>query len=400
MQSDQSGENQARKNKRDRYWSVMLVGDHGKIIPFRRFKGLAIGAIGLLIFSIAALIVLSILFAQQRQTIAQLQSDLETVQQQARQLKHEKDLYLTQLVVKQEQKAGPSKPAPLAKKAPVVPPAVEEPADPPPKPKAAVKKAPPKPAPPAVKWAADIRRFKATYFPEQQVLRAEFRIYNTSKPKKQLKGRTVVVFKNLDDTPIHWFPVPTVQLSHGEPSGKRGQPFKINNYRTVRFRAYGQKAPVKFNTATVFIFNDKGEMLVSKDFAFKIAYTPPKEPEKPKAPPQPSVQTSVPPASPTPSPKRDGDSGHPLKTTETPTVVPDASRQNGEPAATPAGDGVLNGTPDTPTASEDTPAVTQDQPPAADIQADETPANPNPPANAPETDQEPKTQGVSSEGQP
>ncbi|MFZ1985807.1 MAG: hypothetical protein WAU91_15420, partial [Desulfatitalea sp.] len=69
--------------KGQRYWSIMLVGEHGRVIPFRRFKEIAIAVIGLASLSLAALVVIAYLYMQQGKTIGRLQGDLDAAQRQA-----------------------------------------------------------------------------------------------------------------------------------------------------------------------------------------------------------------------------------------------------------------------------------------------------------------------------
>jgi hypothetical protein len=126
-----------------------------------------------------------------------------------------------------------------------------------------------------VQWKADIRRFAVTYDPDREVLKAQFRIYNTSKPKRPLAGRSVVAFKEMDTSPLKWFTVPRVPISEGKPDGAMGQAFKINNYRTMTFRAYQQKIPVTYDTASVFVFSADGKLITERDFAFHIDAKPP-----------------------------------------------------------------------------------------------------------------------------
>lgn len=302
-------QNKVRKKsaQRNNSWSIMLVGDNGRIIPFRRFKGMLIAAMAFMLIIIAVAVVLGVLYAAQAGKINGLTADLADVRDQAVKLRDENHLLKTQLEYQKLLNKSPKK---EAKKAPV-PPAPE-------KKIAEAEKAPPAPAKPVEKLApkierpkaaapkpielgAEARRFKVTYQPNQQVLKAVFRIYNTSKPKKRLAGRIVVVFKNPDDPPIKWVTVPRVQLIDGMPSGQRGQTFQINNYRTVEFKAFRQKAPVRLNTASVYVFSKDGDMIYSKDFGFNIAYRPPAKPKstppaapakKPVAPP-PADTTAV-----------------------------------------------------------------------------------------------------------
>ena len=271
----------------------MLVGDRGRVIPFRHFKGIALGVCCVSFLLLVAFITMSLLYINQGQKLASLDSELKNARIQSSKLRDEKDLYLTKLMLTQKQETAvveksnpvkPSKPAPhqpektKPKKEIVSPPKTRE--------------APAKPKAPApkIQWKADIRRFFVSYDPKREVLKAQFRIYNTSKPKKRLSGRSVVVFKVLDDPPVKWMPVPRVELTGGEPKGTRGQKFRVKNYLTMKFRAYRQPPPIAFNTATVYVFTEKGRMLTSKDFAFKIETPQPPPPKKEPAPSPPALE--------------------------------------------------------------------------------------------------------------
>ena len=298
--SERRHEQGERSTKRDRYWSVMLVGDHGRVIPFRRFKGIAIGVVGGLILAVLVIIGLGTAYMLQANKINHLSASLAESNEQIAKLRDEKDLLLAKMVVNKElpvaqkkidqtapedakqeneKTAPPINESKAEKMSPV------EAAKPVPPKKEVVAKAPAKP----VKPNADIRRFNVKYQSPQNYLKCDFRIYNTSKPKKALAGRSVVVFKNLDEPPIKWLAVPRVGLTDGVPNGKRGKSFKINNYRTMVFKAYGLKPPVRFNSVSIYVYGSNGTLLSSREIPIQIdvpAPPPKKVAPKPKAPPQ------------------------------------------------------------------------------------------------------------------
>ena len=289
-----------RSTKRDRYWSVMLVGDHGRVIPFRRFKGIAIGVVGGLILAVLVIVGLGTAYMLQTKKLNRLSTSLAESNAQIAKLRDEKDLLLAKMVVNKElplaekkidrtapedgeqenEKSALPINEPKAEKLPPV-----ETAKPAPPQKKKAAKAPAKP----VKLNADIRRFNVKYHSSQNFLRCDFRIYNTSKPKKALSGRSVVVFKNLDEPPIKWLAVPRVGMTDGIPNGKRGKSFKINNYRTMVFKAYGLKPPVRFNSASIYVYSSGGALLSSREVPIKIdvpAPPPKKVAPKPEVPRQ------------------------------------------------------------------------------------------------------------------
>lgn len=284
MKSDRYKKSDSKRTHRGRYWDLMLVGDQGQVVPFRRFKNLAIVVLGALAISLIAAAVLGVMFASGRVKLKSLERSLAEIQQQLAQLRDEKDLLLTQVVIKKKQSGTTSSPKVPGNKSDAVSKELTgttgktttaAPKSSKPEPKADKKATPEKPE--AI-LSADARRIKASYQPERQLLSLTFRIYNTSKPKVPLSGRTVVVFKNQDDPPIKWRVVPRVQLVDGKPSGKRGKAFKINNYRTEKFKAYNQKLPVTYNLATIFIYASNGELLLTKEHRFKIDVKPSPKP--------------------------------------------------------------------------------------------------------------------------
>lgn len=261
----------------------MLVGEHGRVIPFRHFKALISGVGVVLILSLAAVILLGFLYTRQGRQLSALQKDLEKTRTQTAKIRDEKDLYLTQLIALQKQtgelpKKQSADPEPEEKGGPRSPEIKKQQ-----EPKKVEKPvAEPKPEP-KVKWSADIRNFKAAYDNRQQILKAQFRLYNISRPKKTLSGRSVVVFKATDDAPIHWVPVPAVPLRDGKPAGNIGKSFRIRNYRTETFKTLRNKNSAEYDTASVYIFTNQGELITQKDLPFNIDYSPP-EPPKPAKP--------------------------------------------------------------------------------------------------------------------
>ncbi len=282
MKAKRSDDMEARKLRRDRYWSVMLVGEHGRIIPLKGFKTIAISALCVMAIAVAAAIIFGIAAKRRSIEIDRLQVQLQEFHDLAAKLRDEKDLYLTQFIASQKSDATLRK-EPDAESQAATPPRKEtkenEKTAPVPVSPELVPAPSPAPAPPvaAVHWKVDIRNLSVRYDPEHEVLKTEFRIYNTSTPKKPLTGRIVVVFKQMDAPSLNWFTVPRVQISGGKPDAEHGQAFKINNYRTMTFRAYQQKAPVNFDTLSVFVFSGEGKLISERDFPFHIDYKPPEK---------------------------------------------------------------------------------------------------------------------------
>lgn len=376
----------------------MLVGEHGRVIPFHHFKTLVVGVGVVLILSLCALILLGVLYTRQRGQVGHLQKNLEELRLQSTKLRDEKDLYLTQLIaLKKQTGALPQK----ATDAPQVraeggPPAADAEAPPvtekaAPEPEEAQKEIPARKAEPRVKWSADIRNFKVSYDNRQGALTAEFRIYNTSRPKKRLRGRTVVVFKAIGDPPSNWAIVPAVPMNKETPVGKKGRSFKIRNYQTERFKTIRRMNSPKYDIAAVYIFTDQdGELIGNKELPFNVDYSPP-APPKPKpvvAPSEPEPEKPIVPPRTPPE-----ESASPEQRTPGDSTVPDAAPNGGEPPSTqkspdsPAGPT----SPETPTSHEQ-PKVQLDTDGGGASAPEASEAIPPMPAAEPKPPQEGETQ--------
>ncbi len=368
----------------------MLVGEHGRVIPFRHFKTLTIAVGIVLLLSLGALALLGFLHVHLRQQIVELQKSLDDTRAQTAKIRDEKDLYLTQLTALQKQNGELSKNTSAIKKDAKqgIPSekGVQE------KQKVEVKEQEPEPKTklepaakpePEVHWSADIRNFHVTYDNRQRILKAVFRIYNTSRPKKMLIGRTVVVFKLLDDPPIHWATSPVVPLRDGKPIGKRGKSFRVNNYRTETFRTLRDKYSAEYNIASIYIFTEQGELIVNKEWPFNIDYSPPapaktSKPEKKAPTSEPEKRSTAPVTTP-----NNRASTAPPESTAPATVEPESPagvQQDAKPAPAPPSmetneaPQLENNTQESQVATEgdDSPATTKDgsnsQTPAADPQ--------------------------------
>lgn len=303
--------------KRKRYWSVMLVGEHGRVIPFKHFKGLVIAVAVALLLSQLAAVVLGIAYFQKHRAAQDFEEELADLRRQIGTLRDEKDFLLAKVVIEQgpaaaaEVRADAAEETPAAEAAGEAETTAAEGEDQTETTAAtataaAKAEAAPEPSPspqptPRVRWQADVRRFEVNYTPGAQVLEAVFRIYNLSQPRQMLSGDIVLVYRKKDDPAVPPLAVPNVTLRGGRPNPGGGQEFRINNYRTMRFRAPGQSAPIAYDTVTVYVFEEEGTLLLNRDYDVDIPYDPPAPPPPEPAPdPEPSAE-AVPPASPGPA---------------------------------------------------------------------------------------------------
>lgn len=263
--------------KSHHYWSVMFVGDHGRVIPFRHFKALSISVFIILTISIAAGVVFGFLYYKQRQAYNALRYETSQTDLQSSKLRDEKDLCLAKLVALKKQFRQTIPPVSSDKNSlkedkipPAVPAVIDSEKNKQPDPKPPVKEL----KEPGVKWMADIRNFEVSYEPLQRILKVQYRIYNTSLPKKAIAGNSVVVLKKKNDPDHMWATIPSVPLKNGQPVGDKGKDFKINNYRTERFRITHQIDSADYDTASIYVFTEDGTLICHLDKPFTIDYHP------------------------------------------------------------------------------------------------------------------------------
>ncbi|BBO72435.1 hypothetical protein DSCA_63650 [Desulfosarcina alkanivorans] len=338
--------------KPEKRWQLLLVADDGRIIPFKRVKGMLLALLILLI--VLALFCAGLAWQLTAEKVRHHRTSLQLADasRQMVDYKSKHELIAAELVLAEArmEKAGlpvPRRTARIPRQAPgktadgtngdggkkpaseiaagpmVTDSAVEKAAattvpDPvqaiaPEKKKAP---APPEPEKPAV----EIGDLEVTHDAAKKILLARFRVKNTGPRSSPVAGRCVVVLKNDLADAATWLGMPGVTLVDGKPDGKRGQAFKISRFRDMEIKAAGQADPSAFKHAAVYVFDTSGRLISTKDFTINLPAPKPEpepapEPEpKPAAEPAPPAsppEAVQPPAPPEPaaSPAPGGDSG-------------------------------------------------------------------------------------------
>ena len=282
-----------KRTKPDKRWTILFIGNHGKTITLKRFKGMVILTCLVLCISIAIAVGLLYLSLNIRQEKNQLESDLQDLKAQIKAIRHEKDVLMTKLVlVESRNKTGPAKIPPkhieatpqqqksneneetrqsnqLAKVREKAPAARKD------VPTAAVNL-------PELELSVAIEGFKISPRVGENLLRVQFKIKNTSPGSQRVAGHTIVVLNGEQRQQKKWLSIPAVSLSGGRPTGRqRGYSFGINNFKTMRLKANLPKSIEIYQKATVFIFTPKGDLLLEQDFPVHLPATPPATTSKP-----------------------------------------------------------------------------------------------------------------------
>jgi hypothetical protein len=277
-----------RRTKPDKRWTILFIGDHGKVVTLKRFKSVVFFS-GLIFILLLASMVLLIWYSQNLKVKSdKLQSSMDIWEKRVKELRHEKDILMARLVLAESRaKSSVSEKSENKEKIQVQSENQDlsarqlEAQQFEKKEKALASLPAPEPdvdaEPPDIKLSVDVEEFLAQHVSGQNKLKIQFKVKNTSPISKRVSGHTIVVLKNDDLGPEMWFSIPALGLVDGKPTGKqRGHRFSINHFRTMRFTANAPQTLAKYNTAAVYVFADDGEFLLEKNFPVEFAvHTPP-----------------------------------------------------------------------------------------------------------------------------
>ena len=94
-----------------------------------------------------------------------------------------------------------------------------------------------------------------------------FTIKRTAAATGKISGRAFVVLKDSSDNYNNWVCVPAATLIEGKPSPEqRGYTFAINNYLNARVPMRQQIPPADVKEAVVYIYDEKGSLLLEQTF--------------------------------------------------------------------------------------------------------------------------------------
>ena len=263
-------------------WTLLFIGNRGKPITLKRFKGMVLFTLLVL----GGIIVLAAgLFFWNRNILNeknQLESHLKKLEEQNQELRHERDILLTRMVLAEAmtpekqgsatenqttEKSSEQAAQETADAEQSVPPAVTTT-------KAEDQnqvKLQPDSDPPGSGLSVAIEEFKLSVKSGNNSLRVQFKLKNTSPYSQHVSGHAIVVLKGEEIQPNLWVALPGISLIEGKPTGRQqGNAFGISNFKIMRFTASKPQLPEKFQTASVYVFAQTGELLLEQDYPAKI----------------------------------------------------------------------------------------------------------------------------------
>jgi hypothetical protein len=275
-------QNKSKRGTSDRRWTLLFIGDHGRVITLKRFKGIVF--LTGLVFVLCVTALAGLYWYSQSITSENenMQSSLDTFQKRIQTLRHEKEILMARLVLAEsrvKERSDGSRaidtPKPwLAQKQ-------KEPSEKDTGQVAVKQKTTPAANPPAkpaneieaqeTTLSVKVDNFNISKISDPNKIKIEFKIKNTSPNSQRVAGHAIVVLKGDDLQPKMWLSVPPMGLVGGKPTGKqRGHTFSINYFMTMRFTTNAPQSPDQFNKAAVYVYTRQGQLLLEQEFGVKI----------------------------------------------------------------------------------------------------------------------------------
>jgi len=102
-------------------------------------------------------------------------------------------------------------------------------------------------------------------------VRVEYKVMNTGANDTPVAGRSVIVLKGDNMNPEDWIVLPNVPLADLKPSGERGKPFRIYNFRTLKYKISSSAVKGRLETATIFTFTEEGKLLMEREYPLEMS---------------------------------------------------------------------------------------------------------------------------------
>jgi hypothetical protein len=116
-----------------------------------------------------------------------------------------------------------------------------------------------------------IEDFKLSMKSSNNSLRVRFKLKNTSPDSQHVSGHAIVVLKGEKIQENQWVSLPGISLIGGKPTGKQqGNAFGIKNFKIMQFTASKSRSAELFQTATVYVFAKTGALMLEQDFPVKV----------------------------------------------------------------------------------------------------------------------------------
>lgn len=254
-------------------WTVLFIGDHGRVIPFRRIKTLLILAAAAFGMALAAVAVLAVVNHTLHRRVQELQQSLATSGRTISELRHERDLLTAQVVLVETRMREALEgwvPRPAERREGPTPPAKADPlfdAEAKTGPNAGAEKGTPAAQPPVgMSEGLTVEGFQLKSSANSNTLGLRYKIVNASQGQKALAGNVVVVLKGEGLEPEQWLVLPDVGLVRGRPANTRkGYSFNIRHSKVFEHSVALDRDIPDYTQAVLYVFSKQGELMTAQE---------------------------------------------------------------------------------------------------------------------------------------
>lgn len=274
LQADQGVDNPKPRRRPSSRWTLLLVGDLGRIVSCRITKPFLVSMTGVLTALLAvssySLLSYTTLHSEKRQ----LAKDLQEMEKRLETAEAAKENALVRLIMLEDKGKGPAgKTAPASE--PKRQETVSEAARPTPQAQTAADETAPGPEPPARAKGLDAETTPKMlvkdpiiwFEPEENVFKFQFSLSNVDRGDVRLAGFTFFVLRPANDQDGSCRSFPWSSMQDGKPDNhKKGQYFSIAHFKYVRGTLRDIEPITHYETATIYVYEDNGELLAENVF--------------------------------------------------------------------------------------------------------------------------------------
>lgn len=256
----------------------MMVSDDGEVKTARQGKGLRNLLIVLVVILLATTALLYVLWDRSMRDTAKLRQAVAAYQRHLSSMGvDEEDLSSLLAVYRPIPESADETPA-----QPEATPPARSPAPEPASPKTASLPEPPTEAEPPLPAMEDlndaaplvspvgIEDFGTSIGELSGALTVECKVTNIDPDLEKAEGHVILVLRPDADGDSGGLALPPVTLVGGRPTGNdEGKAFSISNFKRIRFTAGEETQPDRFRVATLFVFNNEGDLWLEEDFPIR-----------------------------------------------------------------------------------------------------------------------------------
>lgn len=252
---------------------MLFIGDHGRVIPFKRIKTLAGLAVAAFALALAAVAVLAVVNHSLHRRTQELQQSLAASGRTIGELRHERDLLTAQVVLvetKMRETLAGVGPRPAERR--VEPPSAAK-AEPfagdqgKAEPNAEADRGIPTVQPPLGRSEGlSVEGFQLKGSAQGNTLDLRYKIVNASQGQKALVGHVVVVLKAEGLEPEQWLTLPDVGLVRGRPASiQKGYSFNIRHSKVFEHSVALARDIPDYTHAVLYVFSKQGELMAAQE---------------------------------------------------------------------------------------------------------------------------------------